>query len=62
MASTYRKKDIREEMDMLRKEGGKATSGSTPVDKAIERAFAAPVPDVPTAQPASMVTDRKSVV
>lgn len=55
MDSTYRKKDIREEIDLLRKEGGKVASSSAPVDKAVGRALAALVPAVATTQPVTMV-------
>ena len=44
MAFTYRKKDIREEMDMLGKEGGKAALSSAPTGKVAGRAFVALVP------------------
>jgi len=48
MASTYRKKDMNEEMDMLQKERGRATSVSTPVDKTVGGAFVALVSVVRT--------------
>ncbi|XP_052181909.1 uncharacterized protein LOC127794702 [Diospyros lotus] len=49
MASAYGKKDIKEEMDMFRKERGKAALGSIPADKAAGRAFVALVLTAPTA-------------
>jgi len=48
MASAYRKKDIREEMDMFRKEGDKTASGSALSDRVAERALAALAPVVST--------------
>ena len=55
MASAYRKKDMKEEMDMLRKERGRATSVSTPANKVVGGAFVAPVPIAPTMQPTVVV-------
>ena len=53
----YRKKDIREEIDLFHKEGGKVSSSPAPTDKVVGRALVAPVPAAPAAQPIVMVVD-----